>query len=50
MQYEFTNYLAHVTLSDEAPLEPYDHVDCAFRADAEKKALFAAGIISLDLS
>ncbi|CZR58592.1 uncharacterized protein PAC_08484 [Phialocephala subalpina] len=47
--YEFTNYLAHVTLSDEAPLEPYDHVDCAFRADPEKKALFDAGMMPLEL-
>ncbi|KAH8803569.1 hypothetical protein F5884DRAFT_682018, partial [Xylogone sp. PMI_703] len=40
--YKYKHFLAHTTLTKEAPYEPYDHVDCAARADPEKKALFAA--------
>ncbi|KAF2104481.1 alpha-ketoglutarate-dependent sulfonate dioxygenase [Rhizodiscina lignyota] len=41
-KYPWKHYLAHTTLTKEAPYEQYDHVDPASRADPEKKALFAA--------
>ncbi|RFU28342.1 hypothetical protein B7463_g8009, partial [Scytalidium lignicola] len=40
--YKYKHYLAHTTLTKEPPYEKYDHVDCAARADPEKKSLFAA--------
>ncbi|KAF2107702.1 hypothetical protein BDV96DRAFT_693192 [Lophiotrema nucula] len=41
-KYKYEHFLAHTTLTKETPYEPYDHVDCAGRADPEKKSLFAA--------
>lgn len=40
--YKYNHFLAHTTLTKETPYEQYDHIDCASRADLEKKALFAA--------
>ncbi|RDW83530.1 TauD-domain-containing protein [Coleophoma crateriformis] len=48
--YRFKHFLAHTTLTKEHPLEEYDHIDCAFRADPEKKALFAAISSKKDLT
>ncbi|KAK3648794.1 hypothetical protein LTR56_007234 [Elasticomyces elasticus] len=38
--YKYESLLAHTTLTKELPYEPYEHVDCAGRADPEKKSLF----------
>jgi sulfonate dioxygenase len=39
-----------VTLTQEPALDDYEHVDCAGRADPEKKALFAAITQKKDLT
>ncbi|KAK9233718.1 hypothetical protein V1525DRAFT_415617 [Lipomyces kononenkoae] len=39
--YKYHEYLPYHTLTSEAPLTPYDHVDVAARADPDKKALFS---------
>lgn len=41
-EYRYKNFLPYVTLTSEAGLAPYEHVDVASRADPEKKTLFAA--------
>ncbi|KAF1850142.1 TauD-domain-containing protein [Cucurbitaria berberidis CBS 394.84] len=41
-EYQYRDFLPHVTLTSEPALAPYEHVDVASRADPEKKALFAA--------